>query len=142
MSIVVASTKLRQARVTLYDVDPNDVVESAGIRVTYSENFLKGVSSPSLALHGDLGLQVLSVQRAAGAYSTRTMTSQRQSQMRSRTPMVITSFRLKQVRRTTRTSTTRFEIRVDKPGMTARTRTGYYASPELIFPFLLPYPCL
>ena len=61
-SIASASTALRQARITLYAVDPLGVADAGGIRTTYYEEYLKGVSSPSRAVPADLSLQVLAIQ--------------------------------------------------------------------------------
>jgi len=55
-SIVAASTGLRQARITLFSVDPNGPEEAGSLRISYYEEFLKGITSPSRALPGDLGL--------------------------------------------------------------------------------------
>ncbi len=128
MSIVAASTKLRQARVTLYDVDPNDVVESAGIRVTYYENFLKGVSSPSLALPGDLGLQVLSVQSGGSVFNSyNDVAAAIADAVADADGYYVLSFEAGSAHHANEYHS--LQVRVDKPGMTARTRTGYYAQP-------------
>ena len=54
-TIVTASTRLRQAGITVYSVDPLRLAGSGGIRIALYEEFLKGVSLPSHALPGDLG---------------------------------------------------------------------------------------
>src|SRR6202050_821348 len=61
-SIVSFSVLLRQARITLYNVDPLGVADAAEIRTSYYEEFLKGVKSPSRAVPANLSLQVLAVQ--------------------------------------------------------------------------------
>ena len=58
-SIVAASDGLRQARITLYSIDPLGLADAASIRISYYEEFLKGVASAEHALPGNLGLQVL-----------------------------------------------------------------------------------
>src|ERR1700693_2765948 len=69
-SIVAASTGLRQARITLYSVDPHGPEEAGGIRVSYYEEFLKGITTASRALPGDLGLQVLAVQSGGRVFNS------------------------------------------------------------------------
>ncbi len=53
--------QLRQARITLYSVDPLGSNEGVG-RTSYYQDFLKGVSKPNQVNVGDLSLQVLAVQ--------------------------------------------------------------------------------
>ena len=60
-NIVGLSTQLRQGRVTLYSIDPLGASEGVG-RDFYYQSFLKGVSKPSQATFGDLGLQVIATQ--------------------------------------------------------------------------------
>jgi VWFA-related protein len=60
-NIVSLSTDLRQGRVTIYNINPLGAAENLG-RAEYYTAFLKGVSKPSQAQLGDLGLQVLAVQ--------------------------------------------------------------------------------
>src|ERR1700734_213837 len=69
-SIVAASTGLRQARITLYSVDPLGLADAATVRISYYEDFLKGVASPSHTLPGDLGLQVLVVQSGGRVFNS------------------------------------------------------------------------
>jgi VWFA-related protein len=57
-TIVDISTQLRQARITLYAVDPLGTADAAGLRTVYWENFLKPVKSPRQTQYGNLGLQV------------------------------------------------------------------------------------
>src|SRR6202035_3916447 len=52
-SIVAASTGLRQARITLYSIDPLGLADAAGTRVSYYKEFLKGVSSAGRVDLGD-----------------------------------------------------------------------------------------
>ncbi len=94
----------------------------------YYENFLKGVSSASRAQPGNMGLQVIATQSGgrvfasgddlkdaiesciadAGAYYSLAFVAARADQVNEYHTLQVT---------------------VDKPGMTARTRTGYYAQP-------------
>ena len=44
--IVGLSTQFRQARITLYSIDPLGTADAASSRIFYWQNFLKGVSKP------------------------------------------------------------------------------------------------
>ena len=60
--IVAMSGQLREARITLYAVDPLGTEDAAGFRTFYYQSFLKGVTSSNKVEDGDLALQVLAVQ--------------------------------------------------------------------------------
>jgi VWFA-related protein len=127
-SIVGASTALREARITLYSVDPLGMADSGGLRTTYYEEFLKGVTKPSQVQVGNLALQVLATQSGgtafygsndivdgihraiadAEAFYTMTMEAAPSDQ-----PNEYHSL----------------EVRMGTPGLKARTRTGYYTQP-------------
>ena len=60
-TVVDLSTRLRQAHVTLYAVNPIGAAESVG-RTFYYQEFLKGVPKAGKVQVGDLSLQVLAAQ--------------------------------------------------------------------------------
>ena len=60
-AIVGLSTQMREAAVTLYNINPIGAAEGVG-RQFYYQSFLKGVSKPSQVVIGDLSLQVLAAQ--------------------------------------------------------------------------------
>ena len=60
-TIINISAQLRQARITLYAVDPLGTADAGGLRTVYYENFLKPVTSQTQIQYGDLGLQVFAV---------------------------------------------------------------------------------
>lgn len=127
-SIVVASTKLRQARITLYSVDPIGVVESAETRTTYYENLLKGVTSASQAVPGDLGLQVLAIQSGGSVFnSSNDLTTAIANAVADADAFYVLSFDSLAAGHANEYHS--LQVTVNKPGMTARTRTGYYNQP-------------
>jgi VWFA-related protein len=66
-TVARTSAELRDARMTLYSVDP---LSAAGVetdRYNYYQNFTKGLTKPANAEVGDLGLQVLAVQTGGQA---------------------------------------------------------------------------
>ena len=126
-NIVNLSTQLRQARITLYSIDPqgtNDI----GLRTFYWEEFVKGVSKPSQVQIGDLALQVLATQSGGVAYnSSNDVAAELQKCVADTSSYYEISFdpppgdqphEYHQI-----------EIHMAKSGLTARTREGYYSLP-------------
>jgi VWFA-related protein len=127
-SIVAVSTDLRQARITLYSVDPFGAENSSELRNTYYEEFLKGVTSPSRALPGNLGLQVLAVQSGGRVFTTSNdLTAVIAKCAADADAFYVLSFNTRPANQANEYHS--LGVMVDKPGMTARTHTGYYAQP-------------
>jgi VWFA-related protein len=127
-SIVSISTALRQARMTIYSIDPEGTEDAGGIRTFYYKEFLKPITAAKNVLPGDLALQVLATQSGgvvfvasnditgqidrcvadAGAFYTLTLdaaVAERPNEYHS------------------------IEVKIATPGLTARTRSGYYVQP-------------
>ncbi len=127
-SIVAASTGLRQARITLYSLDPHGPEEAGSIRASYYEEFLKGITSASHALPGDLGLQVLAVQSGGRVFnSSNDLTGAIANSVSDANAFYTLSFESAKPDRADEYHA--LQVKVDKPGTTVRTRTGYYAEP-------------
>lgn len=126
--IVNISTKLRQARVTLYSINPVGTSESLG-RVSYYQEFVKGISKPNQVNVGNLGLQVLAVQSGGLALNlSNDVTSSLQQCLSDAAPYYEISFNSPPAERPNEYH--RIEIKLAKSGLTARTRQGYYAQPS------------
>ena len=127
-SIVAASTGLRQARITLYSVDPLGLSDAASIRISYYEEFLKGVGSSSHALPGNLGLQVLVVQSGGRVFnSSNDLTAEIARCVADADAFYVISFDAARADQANEYHS--LAVTINKPGITARTRTGYYAQP-------------
>jgi VWFA-related protein len=127
-NIVGLSAALRGARITLDAIDPLGTSDAGGTRTIYYQAFIKGVKKPSQVQIGNLGLQVLAYQSGG-----RVLNSSNDVAGELATCVNDASFYY----------TVTFnapagdgpddyhalEMKVDKPGLTARTRTGYYAQP-------------
>jgi len=125
--IVSLSTQLRQARVTLYNVNPIGAGESV-FRATYYEEFLKGVSKPSQADLGNLGLQVLAIQSGGLALEfNNDLTALLQQCISDIAPYYELSFVAAPAERPDEYH--HIEIKIAKSGLIARTSQGYYAQP-------------
>jgi VWFA-related protein len=127
-NIVSLSTQLRQARVTLYSVDPLGNSEYVG-RASYYKEFVKGVSKPSQVLVGDLGLQVVATQSGGVALNfNNDVAALLQECISDMAPYYEISYEPAPTDK--RDDYHQLEIQIAKPGLTARTRQGYYAQPQ------------
>jgi VWFA-related protein len=127
-AIVAASTELRQARITLYSVNPLRPEDVAQTRSTLYQEFLKGVTSPSQALPGALGLQVLAVQSGGRVLNfPGDLTTAIADCAADGDSFYVFSF--SPVPANHENEYHSFRVTVEKPEMTARTRAGYYAQP-------------
>jgi VWFA-related protein len=127
-NIVSLSTQLPQARVTLYSVDPLGTADPLS-RVSYYKDFLKGVSKSSQVQVADLGLPVLAVQSGGLAFNfNNDIASLLRECLSNSAPYYEISFAPPPADK--RDEYHHLEIKVAKPGLTARTRQGYYAQPS------------
>jgi VWFA-related protein len=124
-TVVSLSTQLRQARITLYSVDPLGMDEGLG-RTVYYENFLKGVASANNVQNGNLGLQVLAAQSGGRVLTTSNdIAKSIASCLVDAQAFYTLSFDSPRADHSNEYHS--LQIKIDKPGLTARTRTGYYA---------------
>ena len=124
--IVAASAALRLARVTLYSVDPLGLSDFG--RAVYYEEFVKGVTSPSKTVPGNLGLPVLAVQTGGRVLNlTNDLTTSIANCAADANAFYVISFDAPRADKANEYHS--LGVTVDKPGITARTRTGYYAQP-------------
>ena len=128
-TVVRLSTRLREARITIYDVDPLGLEDAASFRTFYYESFLKGVTSASKVENGNLGLQVL-------AFQTGGRVLNRSNDLAD---LIATSVADAKAYYTLTFAPAAashpdeyhdLEVKISTPGLTARTRTGYYAQPR------------
>jgi VWFA-related protein len=124
--IVSLSARLIQARVTLYGIDPSGSGESM-MRTSYYKEFLKGISKPSQVDVADLGLPVIAIQSGGLALNSSNNIASMVRECVAETPYYEISFDPPAAKQ--RDEYHRLEIQLDKPGLTARTRQGYYAQP-------------
>ena len=126
-SIVEVSTQLRQGHITLYSIDPLGAGEGIG-RTFYYQTFVKGVSKASQVAVGDLALQVIATQSGGLVLnSSNEVFSLLQKIMEDAKAYYELSFDPPPAEH--RDEYHHLEVRVNSPGLTARTRAGYYAQP-------------
>ena len=126
-TLVSLSTALRTARITLYNVNPEGAGAGVG-REFYYKEFLKPVTAANRVLPGDLALQVLAQQSGGEVF---TPSNDIAAQLTNCVADVDTFYTLtldaappdkpNQYHALT--------VKVATPGLTARTRAGYYQQP-------------
>jgi VWFA-related protein len=125
-TVVSLSTELREARITLYSVDPLGVADGGSFRTLYYESFLKGVSSAKQVQNGNLGLQVLAAQSGGRVLnSSNDIAKSMASCLLDAKSFYTLSFDSPPADHPNEYHS--LQIKISKPGLTARTRTGYYA---------------
>jgi VWFA-related protein len=127
-SIVALSDQLRAADVTLYSIDPLGLADAGGVRISYYEEFVKGVPFASRAQAADLSLQVLAVQSGGRVLNaSNDITGEIAKCTADAEAFYVLSFEAAHADHANEYHA--IEVKVDKPGTKARTRTGYYAQP-------------
>ncbi len=125
-SIVELSGALREARITLYSVDSLGVGDAISGRTFYYEEFLKGVPSANKTQNGNLGLQVLAIQSGGRVLSgSNDVTSSIASCLADAKAFYTISFDSPPADHPNEYHS--LQVKIGKPGLAARTRTGYYA---------------
>jgi VWFA-related protein len=125
--IVGLSTQMREAAVTLYNINPIGAAEGVG-RAFYYQDFLKGVSKQSQVQVADLSLQVLATQSGGLVFTgSNNLTAMLQQSVADGQAYYELSF--DPPRADHANEYHQIEVQVAKPGLTARTREGYYLQP-------------
>ena len=125
--IVGLSTQMREAAVTLYNVNPIGAAEGLG-RTFYYQDFLKGVSKPGQVQVADLSLQVLATQSGGLVFTgSNNLTGMLEQSVADGQAYYELSFDPPSADH--RDEYHHIEVQVAKPGLTARTREGYYLQP-------------
>ena len=122
-SIVDFSSRLREARVTLYVINP---FEMGVANPYYYQIYLKGVPEPNKALYANLALQVLAVHSGGTVQVTGTdVKGGINNALRDANAYYTLTF--DPTPSDTINEYHDLNLRVDRPNTTVRTTTGYYA---------------
>ncbi len=127
-SIVYFSTALRQARITLYSIDPLGVEDAATNRLTYYEEFLKPVSTSRDAQAGNLALQVLARQSGGQALNSSNDITEQITRCVAEADAYYTLV-IEPTPSDRPNQSHSVAVSVETPGVTARTRNLYYGQP-------------
>ena len=123
--IVAISTQLRESRITIYQIAPYGSEAAGSLRSSYYEEFLKGVKSSNQAVYGDLGLPVLAIQSGGRVFNTTNdLTGALASCASDADYFYVIGFDTFPADDPHEYHA--LQIKVDKAGAKARTRTGYY----------------
>ncbi len=126
-NIVSLSTELLRGRITIYSIDPVGPNGSVNADWDYGY-YLKAVTKPGQVHFGNLGLPVLAVQSGGVAFSfTNGIADRLHKCVADVAPYYEISFDPPPAK--SRDEYHHLEIKLAKPGLTARTRQGYYAQP-------------
>jgi hypothetical protein len=127
--IVTLSDRLRQARITLYAVDPLGTDDAAGFLTFGYKQFLKPVRKAGQVQFGHLALQVLAYQSGGRILnSSNDVVGEIAACDADANAFYVLSF--DGLPGDGPNEYHALEIKIDKPGLAARTRSGYYAQPE------------
>jgi VWFA-related protein len=147
-SVVALSRGLRQAGISIYQVDPSGPADVSGGRESYTIEgaaqasysigggeqssyalgFVKGVRTPKQVANAHLSLQVLAVQNG-GQILTANNDIAGEIAMCVADAMAYYSISFDGTAADVPNEYHALEVKLGKPGLTARTRTGYYAQP-------------
>jgi VWFA-related protein len=126
-NVISFSKQLREANLTLYNVNPLGPGEDL-LRADFYEQFVKGVSKPGQTDLADLSLQVLAVQSGGLVMQGNTdVAGSLQKCLVDSESWYEISFDA--VGGEQPNQYHHIQVVVDKPGLTARTRDGYYSQP-------------
>jgi VWFA-related protein len=127
-NIVAMSDNLRRARMTIYSIDPLGTADAGGLRTFYYEEYIKGVKKPSQVQMADLALQVLATQTGGRVLnSNNDVAAEIEKCVEDASGFYVLTF--EGLKGDGANEYHALEIKLDKPGLKALTRTGYYAQP-------------
>jgi VWFA-related protein len=127
-AVVEATRTLREARITMYSVNQLDPQSPGTMRTEFYKSFLKGVPSERQADAGDLSVPVLAIHSGGLVLNTADeLVGQLNRCIAEAKTYYTLGFDVSKAEHTDEYQ--ELEVKVDKPGMKARTNTGYYAQP-------------
>lgn len=127
-NVVKLSTALRDARITLYAVDPLGMEDAGSFRTFLYQSYLGGIAKPNNAQNGNLALQVLAVQSGGQVFnSSNNVAGAIANCLADAKTFYTLTFDVPRAEHPNEYHS--LQVKVDKPKLKVRTRTGYYAQP-------------
>ncbi len=127
-AVVALTTRLQRSDITVYHVNAQSAAESADLRNTLYESFLKPVAAERSSAFGNLGLPVFAVHSGGLAFQpTNDLTSYIATAAADADRTY--SLEITPQRGTERPVFHKLEVKVNRPGVKVRTAFGYYALP-------------
>ncbi|MHB1701470.1 MAG: VWA domain-containing protein [Acidobacteriaceae bacterium] len=127
-TLVALSASLRKARITLSSVDPLGTADDISYRTMFYQEFEKGVPSAKKMQIGNLALQILALHSGGRVLNSSNDVASEIATAASDAEAFYT-IKIVSPPATHPNEYRDISVKVDKPGLTARTRTGYYAQP-------------
>ena len=125
---VKLSDDLRAGQATVYDVDPLGTADAGSYRTFLWESFVKPPTKWDQANPGNLALQALAIQSGGQVLnSSNDVAGEVDKCMQDGKAWYTVTFDAETAEKPETWHSV--QIKVDKPGMTVRTRNGYYAQP-------------
>ncbi len=126
--IVAISDALRGAQITLYQVDPLGTADAGGFRTFYYEQFVKGIKKPSQVQIGNVSLGAIAVQTGGRVLnSSNDVEGEIAACVAEANNYYVLTFDT--LPGDGPDEYHALEVKLDKSGLKALTRTGYYAQP-------------
>lgn len=127
-NVIDLTDSLEKARITMYTVDPVGMAEERGFLPFYYESFLKPLRSWNEAEYANLSLQVLSVQSGGRVFnSSNDLTGEIARCLNDAKAFYTLVFEAASAQHPDEYHN--LAVKVEKAGLTAHTRSGYYAQP-------------
>ncbi len=127
-TIVALSDALRQARITLYSIDPLGLADARGLRALRYEGYVNGVKKANGVHIGNLGLQVIAEQSGGRVFEyNNDVAGEIETSIADTSAFYVLTF--DGLPGDGPNEYHALEVKIDKPGLKARTRSGYYAQP-------------
>jgi VWFA-related protein len=127
-TIVALSAAMRAERMTLYNVDPEGADAAGEVDSFYYKEFLKPVTASKKAETGNVALQVLSLQSGGLVFTASNDIAGQIARCIADADAFYT-LTLDAAKADKPNEYHALEVKVATPGLTARTRSGYYAQP-------------
>jgi VWFA-related protein len=126
--VVETTRTLREARITLYNVNQLDPSSGGMTRTNFYKDFLKGVPSPRQAESGDLSLPVFAIHSGGLVLNTpEDLVHQLNRCVAEAKAYYTLGFDPSKADHTDEYH--QLEVKISKPGMKVRTNSGYYGEP-------------
>lgn len=127
-NIVALSDSLRKADMTITSLDPLGAADTAQLQTFAWKAFVNGVRKPNDAQFGNLALQVLAYQSGGRVLNSSNNVAGEIAKAVSDADIYYV-LKFESAPAETANQYHSIEVKVDKPGLTVRTRSGYYAQP-------------
>ena len=124
-SVVGYSTGLRQAQITLYSVDPQGAIDAGSTESSRYKQFIPGLESVDHAEIGDMGLQAMATQSGGRVIIGNDLLLHSINSCAAELNDYY-ELTIKSGRGDPKHSFHSLGVKLDRSGLTARTRTGYY----------------